>query len=226
MRDKITLTDNKTKGEEVWVGCEKCLIQTRHIVMQSLELEGTAWDWDYHYSEKYQIVKCQGCDSISFRKSHMNSEDYYGGPPDEEPEPQEYIYIFPSLAFGRKKLEDLYYLPYQVKLIYEETHSAVCNKQPILSCIGMRALVEAVCKEKAASGRGLKVKIDNLVTTGALTPSGAIILHELRGLGNGAAHEVAAPTEKVISIAMDVIEHLLMDVYVLPKIASKLTSYS
>lgn len=222
MRDKITFTENKTKNEEVWIGCEKCLIETRHIVMLSLELEGKAWDWDYNYSEKYQVVKCQGCDSISFRKSHMNSEDYCGAP-DEEPEPQEYIDIFPRRAFGRRKLEDLYCLPYEVKLIYEETHSGICNKQPILSCIGMRALVETVCKEKASSGNNLKEKIDDLVTKGALTPSGATILHELRGLGNGAAHEISAPSEKVINIAMDVVEHLLMDVYILPKIASKLT---
>src|SRR5256885_15699596 len=116
MRDKIEITTNKIQGEEVWLLCERCLIQTRHIVMQSVEVEGEAWDWEFQYSEKYQIVKCQGCDSISFRKSHMNSEDYWYDPVTGEPDNAERIEIYPGRASGRKKLEDLYLLPFQVKL--------------------------------------------------------------------------------------------------------------
>jgi hypothetical protein len=42
-------------------------------------------------------------------------------------------------------------------------------------------------------------------------------LHKIRTLGNAAAHEVKPHTEKQLRLAMDVIEHLLTDVYILPK---------
>lgn len=50
-----------------------------------------------------------------------------------------------------------------------------------------------------------------------LTPAGAAILHRIRALGNDAAHEVRPHNDKQLGVAMDVIEHLLKDVYILPK---------
>lgn len=47
--------------------------------------------------------------------------------------------------------------------------------------------------------------------------SGAAILHKIRSLGNAAAHEVKPHSNKQLALAMDIIEHLLKDVYILPK---------
>jgi hypothetical protein len=49
--------------------------------------------------------------------------------------------------------------------------------------------------EKAAAGNSLEKKIDDLVTKGVLTLTGAETLHSMRILGNEAAHEVN-PTQK------------------------------
>jgi hypothetical protein len=113
---------------------------------------------------------------------------------------------------------------YQLKVarIYNETHSALCNKMPILAGIGIRVLIEAICKEKTASGKNLEEKIDSLVSMEVLTKDGAEILHSLRILGNIAAHEVASQSDDKLAVAMDVVEHLLNGVYILPTIASHL----
>lgn len=55
-----------------------------------------------------------------------------------------------------------------------------------------------------------------------LTKSGAEMLHRTRILGNTAAHEVKPHSEAVLSLAMDVVEHLLTNVYILPSAAEKL----
>jgi hypothetical protein len=59
--------------------------------------------------------------------------------------------------------------------------------------------------------------MDDLTTKSVLTPAGAEILHKIRTLGNAAAHEVKPHSEKQLGLAMDVVEHLLTDVYILPR---------
>lgn len=107
-------------------------------------------------------------------------------------------------------------MPQKVALIYKETILALTNHSPILAGIGLRVLLEAVCKEKDAKGKDLFEKIDSLVASKVLTPMSATILHKIRTLGNLAVHEVQPHTEKQLSLAMDIIEHLLKDVYILP----------
>jgi hypothetical protein len=130
--------------------------------------------------------------------------------------------LYPSRVAGRHKLRQSDCLPTAVSRIYDETHAALCSRQPILAGVGVRALVEAVCKEESAAGSNLENKIDNLVTKGVLTKNGAEILHGLRILGNVAAHEVKPHSERTLSLAMDVVEHLLTDVYILPAATEKL----
>ena len=104
-----------------------------------------------------------------------------------------------------------------MKKIYEETLQALNIQSPVLTGIGLRALVETVCKAKDASGKNLRKKIDNLVEKQVLTPNGADTLHKIRTLGNDATHEVKPHNEKQLGLAMDVVEHLLKEVYIFPK---------
>jgi hypothetical protein len=83
-------------------------------------------------------------------------------------------------------------------------------------------LVEVVCKERKAPGKDLQKRIDGLVENGDLTAAGAAILHSIRTMGNEAAHEVKAHASEDLSTAFDVVEHLLMGIYILPAKASKL----
>ena len=94
---------------------------------------------------------------------------------------------------------------------------ALSSDSTVLAGVGLRALVETVCVEKSAAGPNLLAKIDDLVTKNILTPAAAAILHKIRNLGNSAAHEIKPHSEKQLGLAMDVIEHLLTDVYILPK---------
>ncbi len=60
------------------------------------------------------------------------------------------------------------------------------------------------------------LKIDDLVVKQILTTTGSKTLHKIRSLGNDAAHEVKPHNEKQLGLAMDVVEHVLNDVYILP----------
>ncbi|WP_293886038.1 DUF4145 domain-containing protein [Thiolapillus sp.] len=92
--------------------------------------------------------------------------------------------------------------------------------QAVLTGMGIRAIVETVCKNKNANGKDLCEKINDLVIQGVLTKKDADILHKLRTLGNEAAHEVKPHNNATLALALDVIDHLIKGVYILPLLLS------
>jgi hypothetical protein len=219
---------NQTKYEistsseaEVVVACARCSGKTTHVAMASVIARtsdgygGHSIDW----RDTHQIIQCLGCKSLSYRVASSCSEDFDH---DEDgntfyPETEK---LFPPRLERVKGLGDeKFLLPKQVMDIYDETLAALHFRAPVLAAIGLRAMLESVCKDKNAVGRDLLKKIDSLVDLRLLTPAGAQILHKIRTLGNAAAHEVKPHTEGQLALAMDIVEHLLKDVYILPKLA-------
>jgi hypothetical protein len=174
----------------------------------------------FAWNVSYQIVQCLGCRTVSFREVSSNSEDY-DHDEDGNVEYRETELLYPSRTEGREAIDDTELLPRDLERIYSEVLSALNNRQPVLAGIGIRAIIETVAKDKSAPGRDLSDRIDGLVTLGVLTKDGAAILHKLRVLGNISAHEVKAHGATELNLAIDVVEHLLQAVYVLPSHASR-----
>lgn len=224
MELEVTDSENSSKGEKLKVPCKMCQNNTWHEVVYSINRVVTEGEDDRIWSAStsiYQIIKCFGCDDISFRSQYTNDSmtgvDTYTG--------EEYqwsdIELYPSRVVGRNGLDFLHILPFMIQNIYRETHKAICSKQPILAGIGIRALVESICKEKESAGNDLKHRIDDLVQKGFLSKNGSEILHHVRALGNDAAHEVKPHDEHTLGMAMDVVENLLESVYKFSRIATK-----
>lgn len=198
--------------------CRVCKRSTKHAIISGAQLSGSEpmghGDY-YQWNNEYQIIQCLGCETVSFRQTHENSEDYYQVGPDEY-EHAVSVDIYPNPEEGRNLIEDDYLLPTNLHRIYSETIKSINNGQDVLTGIGIRAIVETTCKDKNASGKDLYEKINDLVTQGVLTKDGADILHKLRTLGNEAAHEVKPHDKVQLGLALDVIDHLLQGVYILP----------
>ena len=224
MKEAITQELNRTAGQAADVACGECRRRTQHAVLASVDVIGTitgSGNFSIDWGMNYQIVKCLGCETISFRKlshdsqtSHVQYEDSSGGfEPDEE--------LFPNPEVGRTPIKDVKLLPSAVQRIYSETLKALTSQLPVLTGVGIRVLIESLANEKGATGKDLMARIDNLVVLGILSTDGAAILHELRILGNVAAHEVKPHPEQTLGLALDVVEHLLQGVYILPHHARK-----
>lgn len=172
-----------------------------------------SFDW---WSDS-EVVQCQGCKAVTFRQTSSDSESGDFGDEGWEPSVKERLY--PGRLAGMKTLGDEveYYVPTEVYRIYSETIGALANGSPVLAGIGLRALLEAVCKERHAGGKDLHKKIEDLQRQGILTQVSATILHKIRALGNAAAHEVKPHPEHQLALALGIVEHLLNDVYILPK---------
>jgi hypothetical protein len=219
----MKITVNSKLGQptdaEHSVECSKCSGKTAHSILAMVDVHGRDGDSNYSFDwqNEHQLIQCLGCKSISYRIVSSNSEDYY------QDEYGNTVYaeiekLYPPRIPGVKGLgEEAVYLPQKVRQIYDETLLALSVNAPVLAAIGLRALIETVCKEKEAEGGDLFKKIDSLVEKRVLTPMGASILHKIRTLGNAAAHEVKPHSEKQLSLALDIVEHLLKDVFILPK---------
>lgn len=211
---------NKAKDKEYDLACIKCDGETCHKVLFSVNVLES--EDEISVSREYEIIICQGCKEVSFRTSSSCSEDMSYDLETGEVDYNEDIKLYPSRIAGRKQVKDMYFLPDEVLKIYKETHGALCGRLSILAGIGIRALVESVCREKEAQGSNLENKIDDLVTKGVLTHDSAQTLHSTRLLGNKSAHKTTAASDDELDIAMDIVENLIKTVYVIPQKAKRL----
>ncbi len=65
---------NVTKDKNLKVFCSKCHRATNHVVLQSVDYDGSEVFYDDYgvpdavigWSDNYQIIQCKGCDDITF----------------------------------------------------------------------------------------------------------------------------------------------------------------
>ncbi|HCL3646898.1 DUF4145 domain-containing protein [Pseudomonas aeruginosa] len=214
----VSYIANSTDGAIYKVLCEVCKIPQKHIVLKSLRRKNDVGE--FTSITEYEIVQCQNCDSLSFRKEYSNSENYYQ---DEETGNYETLLdvdIFPSRTAGRFKIEGIHFLPLEVRAAYDELILAMNGGQNMLAGLGVRVLIEMICRDKKAAGDNLYKKLDALRVNGEITVSDLEILHKIRAMGNYAAHEAKASTSAQLTLAMNVVENLLKSVYIHPKLAA------
>ncbi len=231
--------ENQTKGTVVQVVCCVCNIETNHIVCQSLEHEtlgakfeksGYSCDSNAHLLidlyDSFQIIQCQGCNSISFRQVR-NCSEY----------DNDTVFLYPHRSKTTKPIKDYFHVPRDLQLIYSETIECFNHDNSYLCAAGLRAIVEGVCADQKITdgpeltstgdqvkknGKPLRKnalyhKIIGLVEKGILTKEQANILHFHRNLGNDALHELQRPSAKELSLAIDVLENVLDVLYESPK---------
>ena len=214
----IKLKKDVDENKKISVDCGTCKRRTQHLILTDICLNGNEYlseSDSYDWTNEYQIIQCQGCESIVFRRTHTNSEDYHPGS-NGELEYNEMEDVYPSPEEGRLTVDDDHLLPISIKRIYRETLRSLNSNHLILTGIGIRAIIETICKEKESKGKNLFAQINDLVTEGVLTKDGSEILHKLRTLGNQAAHEVKPHEHSQLTLAMDVIDHLIQGVYIIP----------
>jgi len=186
---------------------------TRHSVRASFHHEVPVEDDGAtigYIETDYEVVQCNGCGQPSFRSFWYASNtppEYFKLPPDHEQ-------LYPPRLADRRRRDDIR-LPESIQLAYFETHKALCSGSNVLTIIGMRAILEAVCRHQGVRKGLLWSKVDKLVEKGVLSRKGANVLHGVRSLGNDAAHEVKPADQPKLLAAMDTIENLLESVYLI-----------
>jgi hypothetical protein len=202
--------------------CSSCKRDTNHKVLFDKKVmlkEGDVW-WEEH---NYQVIECQGCDTLSFRKLYTDAQMQAWADVDFESTSQE---LYPYRSKFSMPIKSLINTPLNVKAIYKETIESFNGNQHILCGAGLRSIIEAICKDKKIVSGGvmdksgkpkvsknLDGKIQGLMEKGFITEESASALHTLRFLGNDAVHEVEAPSSEELRIAIGIVEASIESIY-------------
>lgn len=229
-----TYTENKTQNQVIDVQCIECNRETKHRVAASLDKDGTQYDkregWSVEWIDNYQVIQCQGCQTVTFRHLNWFSEAWQ--PEFDEPGTIERLY--PKRDANTLRPETLLNVPTTLRRLYAESIDCYNNESLTLCAAGLRALVEGLCADQGivdgpvtvpAKGGGMQVirkdnlegRISGLHEKGMLTQASAQTLHEHRYLGNEAVHQLARPSQGELRLAIEIIEHMLEQLYEIPQ---------
>lgn len=115
-------------------------------------------------------------------------------------------------------------VPSVLRRLYSETVDATNSDMKILGAAGIRGLIEGMCAVKGvvdgppADGKtarrsNLAGKIDGLVEAGLVLKNNAEHLHSMRLAGNEALHELQQPSSEELTLALDIAEHVMKQVF-------------
>src|SRR3569832_1130645 len=120
--------------------CSLCARDNRHVVLYS----HTETQHEFYEEEIYQIVKCGGCESISFRKV---VRDYQQATPLEDGEwyVPEKVSCYPNILKNYRELQEEWLLPDAVREIYFFSFVAFLCFSFVLVGLGFCVLFVAFC---------------------------------------------------------------------------------
>lgn len=220
------------------IPCVRCGL-TRHTIRGTFRAYWEDKDNDLRAASTYDLLECNGCQHGTLRDTYWFSEDpgessvtYW--PPRRKDQPLREPRNFDQLDYGGP-----------VDSVYRQTITAFNNGLSTLAGAGVRLLIEGIClDQKILKGRiytdrgklvrdkannvllrnSLEGKINGLLMKGFISKNQAKLLHQLRKLGNDAAHALDQPPLTLIEGCIDVVEHLLIQVYDQPELLKKLIS--
>lgn len=232
------------------VYCKKCNRKTNHCVLEkdNILLQHTISsndfkDVDFGFVENFYIVKCNGCDNISFLKEYGDEDQWeYDNHGDRH---WYYSYtVYPEEPINTEdfhQIKKLYKVPKFIKELYKEVVDSYNGKSLILCCVGLRMIIEGICKSQGidkvgltnrdgtpkldnATGEvkyrflGLEEKINILLEKGLITQTQSRVLHQIREMGNQTAHEIAKQDRSIIKASLEILENQLFNIYELATI--------
>jgi hypothetical protein len=165
------------------------------------------------------IWSCAGCDEETFESQYRYLDEEFQGNGS----------FFPARSEDQRedsiRPKHFKMLNLELNRLYREVIACFTGDCLLLCTIGLRALVEKVCRDKGLTERNLEHRIDEL---SRFLPSPSLIeaLHEFRFAGNAAAHELQALTRDEARMAIEVMEGLFNFLYDLDYKASQIRGAS
>jgi hypothetical protein len=197
--------------------CRNCRGLRNHKELFKVKKSGGDEDDFIHWMREYSVIECLGCETISFLEVYgddtMVRLDSQG-----EPDFYEDKTVFPLYLEKSEELSHTHYIPDKIRYIYEETIYALKANSYLLTAGGFRATIEAICNHLRIKKGNLADRIDLLYNKSYLTSNESKRLHSIRFIGNDALHEIEKPTKDDLYILLEIINHLLANLFITDKI--------
>jgi hypothetical protein len=199
--------------------CHECGRRTNQNVIAEKSV-GFNPDYEDPWGETHYFVQCAGCDAFSYAISSRTEWDW--NPHTGETDLTWKTY--PRSAIERQTMSNVDELPKKIRMIYSELIGSMNAQLSVLTAIGMRALIEAICRDQGLKEQNLEKMIDGLATQGVLSSAQAQILHSHRFLGNIAAHEIVSAKPRELVAALEIAETVIRTIYILPGLSKHITT--
>lgn len=191
--------------------CNNCGGERNHEVLHT---EASSWSDDSDYSrqyygtDRYETLKCLGCENIKLRHTSTFSEL-------DEPN----ISYFPPAIFRPqpKWLNDLWLeLPFDDKFIgalIREIYVALHNNLPSLAAMGVRSLLETVMISKTGDHGNFVKNMAEFESQGYVSRIQRERLEAILEAGHAAIHRSFSPSTSDVVTLVDIAEHIIETVY-------------
>jgi hypothetical protein len=205
--------------------CNWCRVDTNHLLRGRYSMLRNDYpeekDGGVH-EHRYSLCSCAGCEEAT-----LEWEVAYPEREESEDKWQEIDNtFFPPRSrdlgvLAQHTPKQFQQLNSNLGKLYSEVVGSLNRNCLLVVSIGLRALIEGVCKDKGLTEGNLERKIDGLIK---FLPSVNVIqaLHSFRFAGNSAAHDLEPMSLEDAGKAIDVIEDLLNFLYDLDYKASQI----
>ncbi len=187
--------------ETVTAPCSHCFIETHQNVLHSARLDLDEYGENV---EIYKLLQCAGCRSISMAKDCYYFEDFqvrYYPPPAKRK--------MPSWQF----LPEV--LPHKSAVLLDEIYEAMRGGQYRLAVMGIRALLEQLMISKVGDHGSFKENVNAFCDKGYISNvKQRDQLNDILEAGHATMHRNFNPTERDVSIALDITENILSTINV------------
>lgn len=207
---EITMT-NRTK-----IYCNYCKGQTNHEIkavhhtyhQEEHEINGILYLEPIEESE-WSFLVCCGCDAPTMEGKINDCGQEY-----------ENIYYPERKILHKRQKKAFRHLDRNLKKIYQEVFLAFEQELMIVTAMGIRALLEGICVSQGIDdqkGRSLHNKIEKLKELPQIPESIIDSLHQIKFIGNEAAHRLDHSDKDSLTKALDLLEALIFHLYEAPK---------
>lgn len=220
------LLDVGKPPEIVQAPCNRCMHETRHVVLARRELTRRPIVNRPGWMRVYEMIECCGCEEVIFRIRYWEEDWIQYDPVTDEKCVQENVRYFPPVVSRAVPgwVRGLRRRRKHLAALLEEVYGAIDSESFCLAAMGARAALDVVMIEAVGDVGGFTKKLEALVDTDLIVPDEKTILEAALGVGNAASHRGHRPRATEIATVMDIVENLFMRIYILPVEAAKLKS--
>lgn len=221
--------------------CRYCNKKTNHgYLLKHREYSTGHEEWGVAFEDQYFITQCLGCDTIAFLREYGDEDmvlvDDYG-----QLETYTDLYVYPEEPVKTPDIREMLHpvrefrnAPELIEMLYSQVVSSYNSRHYLLCAVGLRMIIEGVCKELGVTEgflfdkqgqmkldkqgtviirNNLEGKINGLQANGIIVQNHAAILHQIRELGNVSAHELEVPKKSTIRVGIEIIENMLHNIF-------------
>jgi len=195
--------------------CNNCLGERNHEILFVEEMSWSHDEYGIHGSDRYQMLKCRGCDRVILRHTSWFSED---------PEPT--VSYYPPAMF-RKEPSWVREMSGKnarfASMLLKEIYVGLQNDMKMIATMGVRALMEYVMIDSVGDQGTFGKNLSEFAKQGFISGKQRDILDVVLEAGHATIHRAYQPSDEDLATCIDIAEGVLQSVYVHPEKASELT---